>query len=86
MPRLQAAAAIAFVPTAWSVSRPRTVWVTGVKGWYSANWRSPGGMVSVGTNPLLSKGSRVRNRGVLWPSRRFLRPARGPRKARRARS
>jgi hypothetical protein len=37
--------------------------VTGVKGWYSANWRSPAGMVSVGTNPLLRKGSRVRR---LW--------------------
>ena len=48
-------AAIAWVPVWVPVSSPRTVWVTGVNGWYSANWRSPSGIVLVGTNPLLSK-------------------------------
>src|SRR5712691_513014 len=66
MAALQArAATIVPVPGGVPVSSPRTVWVTGVKGWYSANWRSPAGMVLVGTNPLLRKGSRVRNLGVL---------------------
>src|SRR5664279_6535443 len=65
MPTLQATAPMAWVPIEVSVSSPRTVWVTGVKGWYSANWRSPAGRVAMGTNPLLRKGSRVRNMGVL---------------------
>ena len=41
------------------------VWVTGVKGWYSANWRSPAGMMAVATNALDRNGSKVRNIGVL---------------------
>src|SRR5215831_15288442 len=65
MPALQAMAAMALVPVGPPVSRPRTVWVTGVKGWYSANWRSPAGMVAVTTNALDRNGSRVRNMGVL---------------------
>src|SRR6516225_7733313 len=65
MPTLQAFAAIAWVPMGPPVSRPRTVWVTGVKGSYSANWRSPAGMVAVATNALDRNGSRVRNMGVL---------------------
>lgn len=52
MPMLQAAAAMAWCATGPPVSRCRTVSVTGVKGWYSANWRSPFGIESVGTNPL----------------------------------
>src|SRR5262252_7186838 len=58
-------AGIACAPIGPPVSRPRTVWVTGVKGSYSANWRSPAGMLAVGTNPLDRNGSRVRNMGVL---------------------
>jgi hypothetical protein len=66
MPTLHATAAMAWlVPTEVSVSSPRRVWVTGVKGWYSAHWRRPAGMVAVGTNPLLRNGSRVKNVGVL---------------------
>src|SRR5215469_3437225 len=65
MPALQAMAAIACAPIGPPVSRPRTVWVTGVKGSYSANCRSPTGMLAVGTNPLDRNGSKVRNIGVL---------------------
>src|SRR6202012_4499402 len=65
MPTLHAMAAIAWASVGVPVSKPRTVWVTGVYGWYSANWRSPPGIVAVGTNPLESRGSRVRNIGVL---------------------
>src|SRR5674536_155237 len=65
MPTLQATAPMAWVPIEVSASSPRTVWVTGAKGWYSANGRSPAGRVAMGANPLLRKGSRVRNMGVL---------------------
>src|SRR6266851_4942429 len=65
MPALQAMAGMACAAMGLPVSRPRTVWVTGVKGSYSANWRSPAGMLAVGTNPLDRNGSRVRNMGVL---------------------
>src|SRR6266536_4340554 len=65
MPRLQATAAAAWTPTGLPVSRPRTLWVTGVKGWYAANWRRPAGIVSVGTKPLDRNGNNVRNIGVL---------------------
>lgn len=46
-------------------SRPRSVWITGVNGWYSANQRSQVGIVSVGTNPLPSNGNSITNIGVL---------------------
>ena len=47
------------------MSRPRTVSATGVKGWYSANWRRPAGMVAVDTKALLRKSSSNRIIGVL---------------------
>src|SRR5579862_293004 len=65
MPTLQATAATTCDATGPPVIRPRMVWVTGVNGSYSANWRSPAGMLAVGTNPLDRNGSRVRNIGVL---------------------
>ena len=65
MPILQTIAAMAWWPMVVWVSDPRTVSVTRVKGWYSANWRSPAGIVAVGTNPLPRKGSRIRIIGVL---------------------
>ena len=65
MPRLQAMATMAWLPTAASVSNPRTVSTTGEKGSYWENCRSPSGMVAVRTNPLPRKGSRIRNMGVL---------------------
>ena len=39
--------------------------VTGVKGWYSANWRRPVGMVAVDTKPLPRNSSNNRIIGVL---------------------
>ena len=49
MPALHAIAAMARSPPAVWVSSPRTVSAMGVKGWYSANWRSPAGIVAVDT-------------------------------------
>ena len=46
-------------------SRPRSVSMTGVNGWYSANQRSPAGIESVGTKPLPRNGSSIRNIGML---------------------
>ncbi len=43
----------------------RRVLIIGVNGWCSANWRSPAGIVSVGTKALLMKGSITRMSGVL---------------------
>ena len=37
----------------------------GVNGWCSANQRSPAGIESVGTKPLLRNGRSIRNIGVL---------------------
>ena len=34
--------------------------VDGVKAWYSANWRSPAGIVAVDTNPLPRNASKIR--------------------------
>ena len=65
MPTLQATAPMALLPIGVPVSSPRRVSVTGVKGWYWANCRSPTGMVATGTKPLPRNGSRVRNIGVL---------------------
>jgi hypothetical protein len=39
------------------VSRPRTVSMTGVTGWWSLITRSTCGMVSVGRNPQRSRGT-----------------------------
>src|SRR5262249_60417949 len=55
----------ALLPIGPPVSRPRSVWVSGVNGWYSANQRSPAGIEAVGTNPLPKNGSSIRNMGVL---------------------
>ena len=52
-------------PSAGTAEQPAYRFGDGVKGWYSANWRSPGGMVAVGTKPLLRKGSKVSTMGVL---------------------
>ncbi|HEX9132241.1 MAG TPA: hypothetical protein VF844_08105 [Ktedonobacteraceae bacterium] len=38
-------------------SSPRSVSMTGVKGWYSANQRIPAGIESGRTNALLVSGS-----------------------------
>src|SRR6516164_9487997 len=61
----QAIASTPLFPIGVPNSSPRRVSMTGVNGWYSANARSPGGIDSVGTKPLLRNGSRVRNIGVL---------------------
>src|ERR1700734_3944198 len=65
MPTIQAAETIAWLATGPPTSRPRTVSVAGVNGWYSANQRSPIGMEAVGTKPLPRNGSSVRNIGRL---------------------
>ena len=46
-------------------SSPRTVSMIGVNGWCSANQASGPGIDSVGTNPLLRNGRRIRNIGRL---------------------
>src|SRR5438034_10105805 len=65
MPAHQATAMIALSPIGVPSSRPRRVSVIGVKGWYSANQRTPAGMESVGTKPLPRNGSSSRNIGRL---------------------
>src|SRR6185369_13473141 len=47
------------------VTSARRELIIGVNGWYSANWRSPAGIASVGTKPLLMNGRIIRNSGVL---------------------
>ena len=46
-----------------SVSRPRTVWVTGVKGWYSAKWRSPAGHGGGGDESAAEEGQQGEEHG-----------------------
>src|ERR1700709_2252415 len=58
----QPTARTALLPIAVPRSRPRTVSMVGVKGWYSANQRIAVGIVSVGTKPLPRNGSR--NSGI----------------------
>src|SRR4029077_11504644 len=65
IPAHQATAMIALWPIGVPRSSPRTVSVTGVKGWYSANQRTPAGIESVGTKPLPRNGSSSRNIGRL---------------------
>jgi hypothetical protein len=60
-----ASAQIQLTPTGVPVSRPRTVSLIGVKGWYWANQRSPSAMESVGTKGLDKKGNSCRIIGVL---------------------
>src|SRR5215475_9568260 len=61
----QPTASSALSPTAVPTSRPRTVLITGVNGWYSANQRSQLGSDSFGTKPLPRNGSRMKIIGVL---------------------
>ena len=50
-------------------SRPRSVSIIGVNGWYSANHRTAVGIDSVGTKPLPRNGSRISGIGrLLAPS------------------
>src|SRR5690349_6345102 len=65
IPAHQATAMIALWPIGVPRSSPRTVSVTGVKGWYSANQRTPAGIEPVGTKPLPRNGSSTRNIGRL---------------------
>ena len=59
MPALHAIAAMAWSPPAVWVSSPRTVSAMGVKGWYSANWRSPAGIVAVDTRYRTGADGRI---------------------------
>ena len=52
-----ATARTALCPIGAPVSRPRSVSMTGVNGWFSANQRTPAGMEPVGTKALLTNGS-----------------------------
>src|SRR5215218_9383021 len=61
----QATARTALVPIALPSSSPRTVSMTGVNGWYSANQRSPVGIESVGTKPLPRNGRNTSGVGRL---------------------
>src|SRR2546429_10024651 len=63
IPPHQATAMIALLPIGVPRSSPRTVSVAGVKGWYSANQRTPAGIESVGTKLLPRNGSSSRNIG-----------------------
>src|SRR5205823_7712300 len=65
IPAHQATVMIALWPIGVPRSSPRTVSVAGVKGWYSANQRTPAGIESVGTKPLPRNGSNSRNIGRL---------------------
>ena len=53
----------------------RRLSIIGVNGWCSAKWRSPAGIASVGTKPLLRNGSITGTAGCCSPSRRCRRPA-----------
>jgi hypothetical protein len=46
-------------------SRPRGVSIIGVNGWYSARTRTAVGMVSVGTIPEPTSGSKISGKGAL---------------------
>jgi hypothetical protein len=65
MPMLQATARMALLPMGVPISSPRSVTMTGVKGWYSANQRSKVGIESVGTNPLPKNGRSTKGTGRL---------------------
>jgi len=55
MPMHQAIAMIALSPIGVPSSSPRSVWMAGVKGWYSVNQRIALGMELVGTKPRRSR-------------------------------
>jgi hypothetical protein len=57
MPTHQAMATMASPPSGVPLSSPRTVSMIGVNGWYSANSRRPGPILSAGTIALLKNGS-----------------------------
>src|SRR6266511_985921 len=61
----QARTMIALSPIEGASSSPRSVSMTGVNGWYSANQRSPVGIESVGTNPLPRNGRNTSGMGRL---------------------
>jgi hypothetical protein len=65
MPAHQAMAMTALLPIAVPSSSPRTVSMTGVNGWYSANQRSHVGIESVGTKPLPRNGRNTSGWGRL---------------------
>src|SRR5450631_2155377 len=58
----QAMAMTALLPIGAPISRPRSVSMIDVKGWYWANQRTPVGIVARGTNALLRNGRR--NKGI----------------------
>src|SRR6266542_4094702 len=61
----QATARTALLPMAVPSSRPRSVSMTGVNGWYSANQRRAVGIESAGTNPLPRNGRSSKGMGRL---------------------
>src|SRR5450759_3644629 len=65
MPTHQATAIIALLPIGVPRSSPRVVSMRGVKGWFSANQRTPAGIAWVGTKALLMKGRNWINSGLL---------------------
>src|SRR5215472_11271274 len=65
MARLQAIAITALLPTGPPVSRPRTVLITGVNGWYSANQRIAVGIECVETKALPRNGRTISGVGAL---------------------
>src|SRR6476646_4152378 len=56
----QAVAMYALLPIGVPSSSPRIVSIIEVNGWFSANQRTPAGIVSGGTKPLLMKGPNCR--------------------------
>src|SRR5712691_9441713 len=62
----QAVATIALWPIGVPSRSPRNVSIIEVKGWFSANHRTPTGIVSGGTKPLLMKGPNWRRRVELF--------------------
>src|SRR6266542_7117546 len=61
----QATANRARLPIGVPMSSPRSVSITGVNGWFSANQRSPTGIESGGTKPLPRNGRRISGMGRL---------------------
>ena len=55
----------ALFPMVVPCSRPRGVSIIGVNGWYSARTRTAVGMVSVGTIPEPTSGSKISGKGAL---------------------
>jgi hypothetical protein len=70
-------AMLALSPICVPISRPRTVSIIGVKGWWAANQRRPAGIVAEGTNPLPKNGRSNSGIGLLLAvsTLRALRPS-----------